>query len=93
MAREEVTPIYTLLDAWRPLRQMQPTKSASWRDAAPGIRFRLWNAGHLLGSASVEIEAGDNGGKPVRVLFSGDLGPDNKLLQHEPEAPSGWDHV
>lgn len=91
--REEVTPIYTLLDAMEAVKQMQPTKLGIWRDAAPGIRFRLWNAGHLLGSASVEIEAGNNGGKPVRVLFSGDLGPDNKLLQREPDAPSGWDHV
>lgn len=90
--RKEVTPIYTLLDAMEAVKQMQSVKLGEWREAAPGFRFRLWNAGHLLGSASVEVEV-TGGDRPVRILFSGDLGPDNKLLQPEPEAPSGWDHV
>lgn len=90
--RQEVTPIYTLLDAMETVKRMRATRLGEWREAAPGIRFRLWNAGHLLGSASVEMEAA-GGERPVRILFSGDLGPDNKLLQPEPEAPTGWDHV
>ena len=61
----------------------------------PGVRARYWNAGHLLGSASIEIEFAGEGedGKPLRVLASGDLGPDAKLLQPEPEAPTGLDYV
>ena len=90
--RQEVTPIYSLLDALEAVKQMRPTRLGDWCEAAPGIRFRLWNAGHLLGSASVELETAGNG-KPMRILFSGDLGPDNKLLQPSPEAPAGWDHV
>ena len=90
--RQEVTPIYSLLDAMEAVKQMRATRLGDWREATPGIRFRLWNAGHLLGSASVELEATGNE-KPVRILFSGDLGPDNKLLQPSPEAPTGWDHV
>ncbi len=48
----------------------------------PGVRARYWNAGHLLGSASIEVEFAGEGadGKPLRVLASGDLGPDAKLL-------------
>ena len=51
--------------------------------------------GHLLGSASIEIEFAGEGkdGKPLRVLASGDLGPDAKLLQPDPEAPTGLDYV
>lgn len=90
--RKEVTPIYTLLDAMEAIKQMRPMALGAWQDAAPGFRFRLWNAGHLLGSASVELEVTD-GERPVRILFSGDLGPDNKLLQPAPEAPTKWDHV
>ena len=61
----------------------------------PGVRARYWNAGHLLGSASIEIEFAGEGasGKPLRVLASGDLGPDAKLLQPDPEAPTGFDYV
>jgi metallo-beta-lactamase family protein len=55
---------------------------------ASGFEARLWNAGHVLGSASVEIQA--EGG---RLLFSGDLGPDNKAFQASPAASQGFDHV
>ena len=49
----------------------------------------------MLGSASIEIEFAGEGltGKPLRVLASGDLGPDAKLLQPDPEAPAGLDYV
>ena len=58
----------------------------------PGIRARFWNAGHILGSASIEIELADHGKSPVtRLLFSGDIGPDNKLLHPDPDGPSAID--
>ena len=61
----------------------------------PGVRARYWNAGHLLGSASIELEFAGEGasGQPLRLLASGDIGPDAKLLQPDPEAPSGFDYV
>ena len=61
----------------------------------PGVRARYWNAGHLLGSASIEIEFADDDAseKPLRILASGDIGPDAKLLQPDPEAPAGFDYV
>ena len=31
--------------------------------------------------------------KPLRILASGDIGPDAKLLQPDPEAPAGFDYV
>ncbi|MFN5779470.1 MAG: MBL fold metallo-hydrolase RNA specificity domain-containing protein, partial [Novosphingobium sp.] len=49
---------------------------------------RLWNAGHILGSASIEVEA-----EGTRLLYSGDLGPDNKAFHADPDAPTGFDHV
>ncbi len=66
-----------------------------WFEPMPGVRARYWNAGHLLGSASIEIEFAGEGkdGQPLRVLASGDLGPDAKLLQPDPEAPTGLDYV
>jgi metallo-beta-lactamase family protein len=92
--RKEVTPIYTVLDAQKSLDLLEPVIYQSWASVAPGIRARWWNAGHLLGSASIEIEvASAAGGKPLRTLFSGDIGPDQKLLQPDPEAPTGFDVV
>jgi metallo-beta-lactamase family protein len=89
----EVEPIYTFDDAMASLEHFEGHDFETWIEPAPGIRARFWNAGHLLGSASIEVEVSQPGGKPLRILFSGDIGPDNKMLQTDPEAPINFDIV
>ena len=84
----EITPIYTEADAVAALDSTRTVPLNQWFEPAPGFRARLWNAGHILGSASVELEVGG-----VRLLLSGDLGPDYKAFHPDPQAPSGLDHV
>ncbi len=91
--QEEVEPIYTLEDAMSSLAHFEGHAYESWFSPAPGVRARFWNAGHLLGSASIEVEVDQTGAKPLRLLFSGDIGPDNKMLHYDPEAPTGFDFV
>jgi metallo-beta-lactamase family protein len=92
--RGEVEAIYTAEDAIASLTQFRAVEFKTWITIADGIRARFWNAGHLLGSASVELEVTEAGQpKPTRLLFSGDIGPKHKLLQFDPEAPQGFDHV
>ena len=93
--RPQVTPIYTQRDAVASLDSFRPVEYEKWFEAMSGVRARYWNAGHLLGSASIEIEFAGQGkdGKPLRVLASGDIGPDAKLLEPDPEAPTGLDYV
>ena len=93
--RAEVTPIYTQADAIASLQSFIAVDYEKWVDVIPGVRARYWNAGHLLGSASIEIEIADQdpSQKPLRILASGDIGPDAKLLQLDPEAPTGFDCV
>jgi len=93
--RAGVTPIYSQADAVASLNSFQAVDYESWFEPMAGVRARYWNAGHLLGSASIEIEFGGAGkdGKPLRVLASGDIGPDAKLLEPDPEAPTGLDYV
>lgn len=81
-------PLYTEADGLRAWRLTRPAELGTWFEPAPGFKARLWNAGHILGSASVELEAGG-----VRLLFSGDLGPDNKAFQRDPDAPTGMDFI
>jgi metallo-beta-lactamase family protein len=89
-----VEPIYTAEDAVRCLTQFRPVEYDAWTAVAAGVRARFWNAGHLLGSASVDVEIDAEGtGKPTRLLFSGDIGPGYKLLQFDPDAPKGVDYV
>lgn len=83
-----VAPIYTEADALQAWSVARPVELETWFEPAPGFRARLWNAGHILGSASVELEAHD-----TRVLCSGDLGPANKAFYADPNAPTGFDHV
>ncbi len=93
--RATVSPIYSQADAVSSLNYFRAADYEIWFDPMPGVRARYWNAGHLLGSASIEIEFADAGkdGKPLRVLASGDIGPDVKLLEPDPEAPTGLDYV
>jgi metallo-beta-lactamase family protein len=93
--RPVVSPIYTERDAVAALDAFRPVEYESWFTPLAGVRARYWNAAHLLGSATIEIEfsgAGE-GENPLRLLASGDVGPDAKLLHADPEAPAGFDYV
>ncbi|MCL4176694.1 MAG: MBL fold metallo-hydrolase [Verrucomicrobia bacterium] len=50
---------------------------------APGMRARFVEAGHLLGSASIELRIEHGKGRRT-LVFSGDLGPKDALLMKEP---------
>jgi metallo-beta-lactamase family protein len=93
--RSPVEPIYTKADAIAALDAFRPIDYETWFAVAPGIRARYWNAGHLLGSASIELEFADSESpkRPLRILVSGDIGPDAKLLEPDPSAPTGLDYV
>mgnify|MGYP005844499339 CR=1 FL=1 len=90
--RPPVLPIYTQADAEAALRLGRAHAYGVWIEVATGVRARFWNAGHILGSASIELEVG-NGLVPLRLLFAGDLGPAEKAFHPDPDAPSGFDHL
>ncbi|WP_431858054.1 MBL fold metallo-hydrolase [Azospirillum sp.] len=85
--RPTVQPIYTREDAARTLARLKPADYDDWIDVIPGVRARFWQAGHLLGSASVEVEIREGKGA-VRVLFSGDVGPGGKRFHADAEGPT-----
>lgn len=93
--REEVAPIYTREHAEAALAALRPLPYETWADLAEGVRVRLWNAGHILGSASVEVEiaTGSREQRLLRLLFSGDIGPDHKLFHPDPEGPDNLDYL
>ncbi len=89
----EVEPLYTLGDAQAALEHFSNVAYDTWINVAPGIKARWWNAGHLIGSASIEVEVEQEGKKPTSILFSGDIGPAFKMLEPDPVAPAGVDFV
>src|SRR3546814_2437480 len=85
---EPIEPIYTEADSKAAYDQIETVALNKWFQPARGFTARLWNAGHILGSTSVEMQVGE-----TRLLFSGDLGPDHKAFHADPEGPAGLDHV
>ena len=81
-------PIYTEQDALAAWRLCRAVELEEWFEPAEGFRARLWNAGHVLGSASVELEADG-----VRTMCSGDLGPEHKTFHLDPDGPRGFEYV
>lgn len=93
--RPPVAPIYTSEDGEIAAEKISSVEYQTWFEPGPGVRARFWNAGHILGSASieVEIETGESTQRVMRLLFSGDIGPDHKLFHPDPDAPSSLDYV
>lgn len=93
--RRQVEPIYGRAEAEAALDQIEAVPRDVWVEVATGVRARFWNAGHLLGSASIELAVADGSGsgRDRHLLFSGDLGPGHKAFHADPDGPAGIDHL
>ncbi|TBU97970.1 MBL fold metallo-hydrolase [Stutzerimonas kirkiae] len=80
-----VQPLYTRVDAERMLGQRTPHAYEETFEAAPGVQVTFFDAGHILGSAIVQLDIEDFG-QTRRVVFSGDLGNANAPLMKGPTA-------
>ncbi len=65
-------PLYTEEDALAVLPHLSTLSYGQQRTIAPGVSIRFHRAGHILGSALVEMTVA--GSRSIRLLFSGDLG-------------------
>lgn len=61
-------------------------------DLCDGITIRFIDAGHLLGSASIEVWI-DEDGISKKIVFSGDIGNVNKPIIKDPEYIKDADYV
>lgn len=72
-------------------QQLVPLPYQQWHNIAQtdsvNLRIRLQRAGHILGSAYVEIDAAYTNGRSHRTVFSGDLGAPHAPLLPAPESP------
>jgi metallo-beta-lactamase family protein len=90
---EPVDPIYLEEHARETLALLKTVDYDKWTEPSDGFHMRYWNAGHMLGSASVEVKFPADDGKTMRLLFSGDLGPEEKAFHPEPDAETGFDYI
>lgn len=84
-------PLFTPHDIPLTMERFKPTPYARhndiWHDISDNIRFKLYDAGHILGSAVIVIEVEEQG-TMTHVAYTGDLGPQDVPLLHNPEIPT-----
>ena len=86
-------PLYSLLDAQETLDRFHRGADYGARiELAPGLAATFYDAGHILGSASILLTLQESG-RTLRVLFSGDLGNAGRPLLRPPAAPPQSDAV
>ena len=86
-------PLYTIADALNVLDFFGRTAAYDEPlELAPGIEATFLDAGHILGSASLLIEAKEAGARR-RIGFSGDIGNAGRPLLRAPSAPANVDAV
>jgi metallo-beta-lactamase family protein len=72
------------------LKRFETLPYGEWHDLAPDCRVRFVDAGHILGSAIVELELDDNRTRK-RIVFTGDLGRRGIPLLRDPVRVDGCD--
>jgi metallo-beta-lactamase family protein len=77
-------PLYTGADVLAAMRLFRTVDYGDWIDVGGGVRARLHNAGHILGSSFVEVEAPGPEGI-ARIVFSGDVGRYGAELHTDPD--------
>ncbi len=82
-AKKDTVPLYTTKDAGESLKFLSPTELDQIVDLEPGVKVRLRNAGHVLGSSIAEMWVLDEG-KETKIVFSGDLGRHDQLIVKDP---------
>lgn len=87
-----IEPLYTIEDARRVEEQFQVIRYDQPFEPVPGVVARFFNAGHILGSAAVDLEIHENGAVK-RLWFSGDIGRFRLPLLPDPVLPARADAV
>jgi metallo-beta-lactamase family protein len=90
--RERVSPLYDLEDVETTLRLLQPIAYDTRRELLPGVTVQVRDAGHILGSSSIEVWVSE-GGEQRKLVFSGDLGQYDTPILKDPFAFESADLV
>lgn len=81
--RQSVNPLYTIEDAENSLKRVTPVLYDQFHEIAPGVHVVFNDAGHILGSAIVELFIEEDN-KVTKLVFTGDLGMKDKPILRDP---------
>jgi metallo-beta-lactamase family protein len=89
---EIVDPLYSVEDADRTLPLFQSAALAQPREIGPGLTYRSYEVGHMLGSTAMVLDLKENG-RVRRLAFSGDVGRFNLPITKDPEPLPPCDYL
>ena len=84
-------PLYEEPDVAQIIRQFQPEPLKRQADLGDGVTFMFHEAGHILGSALVQLDVNESGSRSRRLLFTGDLGQPDQPIIDDYDMPQGAD--
>lgn len=87
-----VEPLFGDDDVEAALKRLVPVSYDDRIPVVPGLDVRFRDAGHIVGSSILEVFLSE-GDQSVKVVFSGDLGPANPVLDRQPAEISEADYV
>ncbi|MGE0606054.1 MAG: MBL fold metallo-hydrolase RNA specificity domain-containing protein [Pirellulales bacterium] len=85
-------PLYSNADASRAVRLLRSTPREEWFCPVEPFWFRYHQVGHLLGAGMLEVEV-RTGPRPMRIMFSGDVGRYNAPIYRDPHPPVQCDYL
>jgi metallo-beta-lactamase family protein len=85
-------PLFTTDDAEQVFPRLRPVDYEKTTELSDRTNIRFRDAGHILGSATIEVNIKENG-KPVRMVFSGDLGRYDALILRDPTPVDEADYL
>lgn len=88
--KDYIEPLYGMRHAVRTMDLMFGVPYNMPFDVVSGVRASYVDAGHILGSASVQVDCTE-GGKTKRLVFSGDIGRGGLAIVRDPVPPEGAD--
>ena len=86
--KDAAEPLYGMRDATTAVERMVGLPYDTTFDVIPGVRATFFDAGHILGSASVALDCTE-GGVHKRLVFSGDIGRAGLPIIRDPHPPAG----
>lgn len=85
--RPVAPPLYVMKDAAQVEQLIRRHDYGEWFDVCAGVRVRYTDAGHILGSASVVLQA-TAGSVVSRLVYSGDIGRVGLAIIRDPDPPT-----
>lgn len=85
-----IKPIYDEKDVEDTLRRFRYANYDDRVSAADDVSVRFRDSGHIVGASIIELWVGDD---PLKIVFSGDIGPENTVIEKPPTVIEEADYV